>query len=359
MMSGDVSLPLRLLRRAAAYPFLFLLSLLSWLTGRPVLVVVVPFGDLGNRLFLYANIVAFAMEHDAIVLNPAFHPWRKVFAGTRPGALACYPPPPLPFLPGGLIESIAQQLAWVGASIARARSANSASKWASIELKGIDRIELDHPGFVHWARQKHVIFLSGWLFVSTESMHTQANSLRAYFRQVLGLDQGARAQLESLRNSCDLLVGVLIRHGDYRYFMGGKYFYETSTYIRWMRETVALFPDRKVGFFITGNDDRVPEGIDDLVYKFGSHSSLGTRYVLSQCDYILSPVGTYAGWAAFSGDVPLLILSSPTVPIRRESFRPIYNHIDMRDPSFPPDLDRTGELLATPRQGRSNPRPPA
>ena len=316
------------------------------------MVIVVPFGNLGNRLFLYANVLAFAMDQGAIVLNPAFHPWRHAFAGTRPGGVAAYPPPPLPHLPGDLIEAMVQQLSWVGASIAsaalpRPSGRSGGGKWVSISIEGNERIDFDHPGFAAWAKSKHVIFLSGWLFVSPSATPRQSGKISRYFRQISGVDSSANAQLSELRASCDVVVGVLIRHGDYRHWMGGKYFYETDQYMRWIRDVVALFPGQRVGFFITGNDDRDPEGIDDIPHRFRSHSDLASRYLLSRCDYIISPPGTYAGWAAFAGAVPLLILSSADVAIRREDFQRIHNHLDMRDPSFPPDDDLT-ETLFTP-----------
>jgi hypothetical protein len=127
--------------------------------------------------------------------------------------------------------------------------------------------------------------------------------------------------------------------------MGGKYFYETDQYIQWIREVVGLFSGQRVGFFITGNDDRRPEGIDDIPHQFRSHSDLASRYLLSRCDYIISPPGTYAGWAAFAGSVPLLILSSADVVIRQEGFQRIHNHLDMRPASFPPDFDLTETLF--------------
>lgn len=353
MNDGALPLPLRVLRRAAGYLFLILLSGVSLVSRRPIMVIVVPFGNLGNRLFLYANVLAFAMDKGAIVLNPAFHPWREVFAGTRPGGVAAYPPPPLPHFPGGLIEAMVQQLSWVGASIASSCSPRSKGrsggrgKWVSISIEGNERIDFDHPGFAAWAKGKHVIFLSGWLFVSPISTPRQSDKISRYFRQILGVESSVKAQLSELRDSCDVVVGVLIRHGDYRHWMGGKYFYPTEQYVRWIRDVVALFPDQRVGFFITGNDDQHPEGIQDLPHQFRSHSDLASRYLLSCCDYILSPPGTYAGWAAFAGSVPLLILSSADVAIRREGFQRICNHLDMRDPSFPPDDDLT-EALITP-----------
>jgi hypothetical protein len=138
--------------RAAAYAFMLALTLIAVISMRRIVVIVSPFGNLGNRLFLFANVIAFASQNRAIVINPAFHPWRHVFAGTRPGFFPVYPAPPLWFCSNNQIERIVQQLAWVCASIAR--TAHSPRSWEAISIDGMERIDLDDPDFVAWFQTK-------------------------------------------------------------------------------------------------------------------------------------------------------------------------------------------------------------
>jgi len=331
----------QVLRRFSGYIFLSCLSLLAIATRRTIFVITTPFGELGNRLFLYANFIAFAMEHDAIVINPAFRPWRNTFAGTRRGAVASYPPPPLPHLPGDLLERFVQELAWSGEAIAN--SPLSISKWVSIRLKGNECCNLDSPAFIEWALKKHVIFGSGWLFLSSSYMRIHAEDMGRYFGPA---GEKSNRLLQPLRSRCDLIVGVLIRHGDYRQWMVGKYFFPTSTYIRWIREIVEIFPNQNIGFFITGNDDLLPEGIADIPHMFRSHRDPSTRFMLSECDYIIAPVSSFAGWAAYVGKATALILSSGDLTVQEKDFKPIFNHPDMRDESFPPDHDITDAIVS-------------
>ena len=333
----------RFCRRLSGYLFLVSLSLLSIFTRRTIFVVVRPFGDLGNRLYLFANFIAFAKEHKAIVLNPAFRPWRTTFAGTTPGALACYPPPPLPHFSGDLIERWVQEMTWAGESIAS--SSLSTRKWASISINGDECCNLDNPKFVQWALNKHVIFANGWKFIGSEYMKIHSQALKDYFGRVTDKSSHSLPLFQALRSDCSLVVGVLIRHGDYRNWEKGRYFFPTSTYIRWIRETKELFPNHKVGFLITGNDDIPPEGIEDIPHLFLSHRDPETRFILSECDYIIAPVSTFAGWAAYVGKAPIFILSSEKAIIRKEGFKRIYNYTDMRDGSFPDDHDVTHLLI--------------
>ena len=334
----------RITRRLLGYIFLVCLSLLSILTRRTVFVIVRPFGDLGNRLYLFANFIAYAIEHDAIVLNPAFQPWRNIFAGTRPGALACYPPPPWPHFSGDLIGRWFQDMTWSGEAIAR--SSLSTRKWASISIDGDECCNLDNPEFVQWALNKHVVFANGWKFLSSEYMRIHSHAIKGYFGRVTDKVSHSLSLFQTLRSDCTLVVGVMIRHGDYRNWEKGRYFFPTSTYIRWIHETKELFPNHKVGFLITGNDDIPPEGIEDIPNLFLSHRDPETRFLLSECDYIIAPVSTFAGWAAYVGKVPIFILSSEKATIRKEGFKRIYNYTDMRDGSFPDDHDATHSLVA-------------
>jgi hypothetical protein len=334
-----LELTMRIIRRLLGYIFLACLSLLAIFTRRTVFVIVRPFGDLGNRLYLFANFIAFAMEHDAIILNPAFRLWRNAFVGTRPGALACYPPAPLPHFPGDHFERFVQEMVWAGESIAS--SSLSTRKWASISINGDECCNLDNPEFAQWALNKHVIFANGWKFLSSEYMKAHNKAMKSYFGRVIDKSRNSPPLAQNLRSDCDLVVGVLIRHGDYRNWEKGRYFFPTSTYVRWIRETKELFRNHKVGFIITGNDDIPPEGIEDIPHLFLSHRDPDTRFMLSECDYIIAPVSTFAGFAAYIGEVPIFTLSSEKVTIRKEGFKRIFNYTDMRDGSFPDDHDIT------------------
>lgn len=340
-----VQITFRLLRRVVGLFFMIILSVVAAVSQRKIIIIVTPFGNLGNRLFLYANILAYAIEHTGIVLNPAFHPWRGVFAGTRAGGVACYPPPKLPYFAGDWIEAIVQHLAWVGLSIASAP--NAPSQWGAISIDGIERVELDQPNFVAWAEKKQVILLSGWLFISSHSIERHAEEIRRYFRQVLGNDAEALAPVMRLRQTCDLIIGVVIRQGGFDQWMGGKYFFEPQTYIRWIKQAAKLYPQQKVGFFICSDAELNLENLDEISFEFRARSDLENRAALSICDRILSPPSSYAGWAAFVGNIPFQLLHSRSQQISQEGFITIRNHMDMRDASYPPDLDLTASLCAT------------
>jgi hypothetical protein len=329
--------------RSVAYAFLLVLTLIAFLSRQRFVVNVSPFGNLGNRLFLFANVIAFARQNRAIVINPAFYPWRYVFAGTRPGLLPVYPPPPLSYCSSNLIEQVVQQLAWVSASIAK--SPRSLSSWASISINGLEHVDLDNPDFVAWFQKKTVLLISGYQYISESSMRRHADTIRNYFQQISGNDAAATAPVVRLRQDCDLVIGVVIRHGGFDNWMGGKYFFDIATYARWINQLVEMFSPERIGFFVCSDAHLDLSILQNVRYEFRSQSDLENRAALSVCDMIISPPSSYAGWAAFMGNIPFQLLHYPLQNLSREGFVMVHNHMDLRDDGFPPDISRTATVI--------------
>lgn len=350
LLKSNNALLARSARRAAAYALLGLSSTIAFATQRPIIIIATPFGNLGNRLFLYANIISFAIEHKAIVINPAFHPWRKLFNGTKAGAVACFPKPELPHLSWDGIELFIQQIAWACESIAQSKL--SSPRWASIRINNSketasEMVDLSNPSFISWAKRKHVIFLSGYLFLAETLMRKHAKEIALYFSQLEGNSPKALEPVQKLREENDLIIGVVIRHGGYKSWLNGKYYFPTTTYINWIKEAAQLHPNLRTGFFLCSDCEQDLTGLEGISYSFRWGSDLENRAALMRCDMLISPPSSYSGWAAFMGKIPLLILASQSQQISREAFKTINNHTDLRDDSYPANIDNT-DLYTSP-----------
>lgn len=335
---------LRALRRAVAFVVLLLLSGISYLTGRTFFLIVTPFGNLGNRLFLYANIMAFAIDNHAIVINPAIHPWRGVFAGSRAGFCACYPKPRMAHIRSDLLEKLIQQLAWAMESVANSKP--SLRQWAAIRINDSkataqEMVNLDSPEFKHWAASKHVILLSGYQFIASTLMQRHSTILREYFHQVVGSSTDAIEPITDLRRSCDIVIGVVIRHSGFQNWMNGKYFFPFSAYLRWIHQALRLQPDLRTGFFLCSDSDQQLDGLDEVQFRFRSGHDLENRAVLARCDMIITPPSSYGAWAAFMANAPILILHSTEQTINLADFKLLRSQVDAADASYPSSVDRT------------------
>jgi hypothetical protein len=277
-------------------------------------------------------------------MNPAFHPWRRLFQGTRAGAVAFFPASQLPHIRWDGIEVLIQQLAWACESISQ--SSFSTSKWASIRINDSkemaeETINLDAPAFIQWARKKHVIILNGYLFLADKSMQLHADKLKSYFLQLEGNTPKALQPVQQLRADNDIVIGVVIRHGGYDQWLNGKYYFTTESYIHWIREAVHAFKDQRIGFFLCSDREQDLSHLKGMSYRFRAGHDLENRAALATCDMLMSPPSSYSGWAACASKIPILILSSKAQTIRRDDFKMISNHTELKDESYPPNVDRT------------------
>jgi hypothetical protein len=60
--------------------------------------------------------------------------------------------------------------------------------------------------------------------------------------------------VEAARPKGDFLVGVHVRHRDYRSFMDGRYFYPFTTYVELMRSVAAMVAPRRAAFFVCSDE---------------------------------------------------------------------------------------------------------
>jgi hypothetical protein len=154
------------------------------------------------------------------------------------------------------------------------------------------------------------------------------------------------APIQSLRVSSDVVIGLVIRQGSYRRWLEGKFYFDVPTYIRWMRQSRELFPEKRVGFFICSDEKLDVAEFSDFHFIFRDGHDLENRYSLSLCDYLLCVPSTFGGWAAFYGKVPMCVLGNAEQDISLEGFKPINNHLDLRDRTFPQDTDVTTILIS-------------
>ena len=338
----------RIFRKVSGYHFLALCSFFSLLTGKKLIFITSSFGDLGNHLFLFSNLIAFSLQNNAIVINLGLGDRRNHLVGASKGLIPSFPPTPWFKARSNVLESIVKTLAWSAEAIASSRF--SLKQWQAVRINNspsmaFEMIDLDNPSLSRWFKKIHVIFLAGYCYIASKSIRLHQEEIRGY----LGLKVNEPNQLinryREFRGRHDFIIGVLIRHGDYRNFMDGRYFYETSCYVDWIKQVKALTKSKTPGFIITGNDGITPAGLTDVDHIFAQHGEIATRLILSRCDMLISPPSSYAGWCAFSGNIPLLLLTSSDQILKTEDLRTIFDQIDLRDASMPRSIDSTLKLI--------------
>jgi hypothetical protein len=287
-------------------------------------------GRLGNRLILFAQFIALAEEQGHRLINFAFHSYAHLFETTRRDIYCRYP--------------AARRRSWldvvpgVAATLRKARICYQAVHYLSIwnehlpvlgkqvvtlrEKPRSNFIPLDGPEVQAQIRDARVVFAHGWRFrVPASWLQRHAEKIRDYFRPIEEYERASHEAVERLRRDADIVVGVHIRHGDYRVWRGGKYFFPASRYAGWMQELAAQFPDRKVAFFVCSDEPRSADEFPGLSVGLGAGSAMGDLHALARCDYIFGPQSTFTQWASFYGNKPLLLLKDTNDRLELAKFR--------------------------------------
>ncbi|HZZ71162.1 MAG TPA: hypothetical protein VFE24_02860 [Pirellulales bacterium] len=276
-----------------------------------------PYGRLGNQLFLFANLLACAIENDLTLLCPMFGANADYFASWRENWLCRYPLPPRRPVSRRRRELARRGLYRLGRIVSRFAPAG---RWTgAIELAESESFELAAPDFV-WRARYQRMFLTGWMFRAEAEMIKHAAAIRELFHPCEPFQSEAAERVRRARLEADVLVGMHLRRGDYRLFAGGKYFYTWEQYRAVFDRVADLFPGRRVAF-LACSDEPIPEG------AFPPHRVLhepapfmSDLAALAGCDYLVGPPSSFSAWASYYGDKPLLQLNSATHEITLEGF---------------------------------------
>jgi hypothetical protein len=289
-------------------------------------------GRLANRMILFANFVALAEEQGHRLINFTFHTYSELFEGTRGNIYCRYPRPKrrssLDIVPGVAAflrkTRIPYHLTRALAALNERFPIFGDTVQTLHELPGAKITLLDGPEYQEKIRPARIVFVYGWWLRTPSLVKKHGDKIRAYFRPVEKFETASRAAIEPLRREADVVVGVHIRHGDYRGWFDGKYFFPAARYAAWMHELAAQFPGRRVAFFVCSDEPRSLGEFPGLTVGLGTDSPVSDIYALSRCDYILGTKSTYSQWASFYGEKPLLQVCGADEPAKLENFRVSY-----------------------------------
>ena len=275
-----------------------------------MLIIAEKVGQLGNRLLLYSNVIAYAIEHNLTVVNPSFAEYASLFETTHQDLLCRYPANRFFLGNNFLLKKIVYRLINYLAGVINKFKIQSI---LVIKLLDNEEMQLDSSDFQDLTKERKIVFLQGWKFQSSSSLAKHGEKVRAFFTPIEPHRSQINLLISQIRYSCDILCGVHIRQGDYVSFSGGKWFYNTAQYIQVMKSVEQLFPDKTVGFLICSNIAQEKEVFSEFNSFFANNHIIEDMYSLAECDYIIGPPSTYTMWASFYGEVPLYMVDNPSL----------------------------------------------
>ena len=167
-------------------------------------------------------------------------------------------------------------------------------------------------------------FKKGWSTMDdTRYLIQTKQELQHIFRPRQEICNKAEAMIHDIREKSDFIIGIHIRHGDYKTFYNGRFYYTLEEYYQFMLQIQALYKDKRVAFFISSNESFSTDQFKGCkCYRFGKEPSgdILDFYTLSLCDRILGPWSTYSRWASFIGEVPLCFIKNKEQIFQDDSF---------------------------------------
>jgi hypothetical protein len=296
-----------------------------------LLIVGLRCGRLGNRIALFANLIAYAAEHGHRLVNVTFHSYASSFETTRRDVYCRYPIATrrslwdlIPGLAGAIRKTRVFYHVIRGASVLNEKLPLFGKRVVTLRDPGRPIILLDTPEVQAQIERARVVFVYGWAFRAPEAMRRQAEKVREYFRPIAEYARASSAAVAPLRKDAEVVIGVHVRQEDYRRWKKGAYFFTMQQYAAWMHELADQLPGRRVSFLVCSDEPRRVEEFPGLSVGFGPGSPIGDLYALANCDYILGPVSSYSQWASFYGNKPLYQLSNSTDRLELRKFHVSY-----------------------------------
>jgi hypothetical protein len=280
-----------------------------------MIIIARSYGQLGNRLFLYAHMIAAARAHGVSLANPCFADYAHLFPATC-GDLWCRYPR---VAPTGAPPSLRKRRALAKSLYVSARCLGALglnrSPLSIVRLRGDESCDLASDSFADLAQRSRHLMALGWLFRSETLLAQHADAVRHHFQISSRHNDNVREAISTLRQRADFVVGVHIRHGDYATYLDGKYFFTTQQYAAAMRRIAQQLPDQRVAFLVCSNSSLNRRDFGELDVQFGPGHIIEDMYCFAETDLLIGPPSTYTGWASFFGKVPLVAMHQADTPI--------------------------------------------
>ncbi|MDD2897388.1 MAG: hypothetical protein PHI31_01625 [Desulfuromonadaceae bacterium] len=282
-------------------------------------------GQLGNRLFVFAHIIANAIEYGYEVQNPSFYGYGHYFKGTQDDFFCRFPARKSGYnIPA--LQKVFYQL--LTTCLLPLSNFNRLAKLLNISFLDIDpktypaeSYDMTNSEYVHLATANNLLIIKDpWLFRDSAHLQKHNDQVRLFFAPIEKHSRAIADLIVRARQDCDVLVGIHIRQGDYKRWQGGTYYFSTSEYAAAMSRFAATMPEKRIKFLICSNEKQDEAIFHGLNYIVGNDHQLEDMYAFAQCDLLIGPPSTYTLWASFYGSVPLFILKAADAQINCSEF---------------------------------------
>jgi Glycosyl transferase family 11 len=302
--------------------------------SNPSIIIAYKPGQLGNRIQLQANLMAWVLEHGGKLYNWGFDDYAKLFPKIFHDPLFCYP------APSNLVAITKQRrkflvhflrissrlLSWFSQLVflITSRKIYRVANLTVINLDWYEPYFLDSQFLELTRSSRSIIFVRGLEVICDPAYKLKyRHQICDLFTPEAQTKEQVDELLSCLRRGTDVLIGIHVRLGDFKDFADGNLIFSLCEYCAFMQEIRAFFPNRLVRFVITSDETLSRKDFDamDLEIEFSGGGLLVDLLILAGCDFIVGPASSYSSWASFYGNTPLLHLYRNKRLIRLETFQ--------------------------------------
>ena len=259
-------------------------------------------GRLGNRLILSTHLLAVAIEYQASLKNIPFIDYNVYFANDLFDFLKKTDAgfPYFLYHLNRLEYKIAKLLSW-----------SSFLRWRTYRDSSAPSLLIDE---LLKGKKIKRLYLQGYKFRASHLVSQHASLIRESLTPIKSVLEKSKV----FKKKDEKIIGVHIRQGDYKEYLGGIFFYEIECYLNWI-SSLSKNQEMKFIIFSDGIFDR--EIFEELDVEISKGTEIEDLFKLAQCDYIMGPPSSFSAWAAWWGNKPLLHLYTDTGEISLDQFQ--------------------------------------
>lgn len=278
-----------------------------------MIIVSRKYGQLGNRLIVFAHLIASAREFGFKIYNPAFAEYAKYFESTKNDIWCRYPIEAPPTSSQEPPSEFRRQMAYSSVYLSTRLLSHLRMTRFPLNIMRInaDRcVDVAEAPFRELACSSRPLAISGWQFRNNDLLKKHIDAIRDHFHIVEPHRERVTQLVSGIRQQAECVIGVHIRHGDYATWQGGKWFYSVDQYAEVMRRIRARLAGTDVAFLVCGNAEMSRSDFGDLNVHFGTGHLIEDLYAFAETDFLTGPPSTFTRWAGLYGNVPLQFIEN-------------------------------------------------
>jgi len=245
----------------------------SLIDSDDMIILVSTVGNHSNRLFQTIHFEAFAKENHICYLNLTFKDMSYIYNRRKIKNI---------FLP----------------------VINRILKYTNIDICNFTEELNDNYSPEYNFLKKRIVYVGGWNF----RVENLTLKYKSYFRELYSVAPSILYKYASntgfnfsvILNRIfmfDIVVGVHIRRGDYKEWLGGVHYYEDEVFVLAINKIRSMFPDKKVLFILFSNEQLNIPFENDIIIS--NNVWFVDQHIMTLCDYLIGPPSTFTMWASY------------------------------------------------------------